>query len=57
MTDPVTPMSMDGEDPTHLARFVAETAQERQASSRHTEELILPEDLLPGARGGARVAP
>jgi ABC-type branched-subunit amino acid transport system ATPase component/predicted MFS family arabinose efflux permease len=49
MSDPVAPLSVGGETPTQLARFVADTAQERQDSSRQTEEVILPEDLLPGA--------
>ena len=45
-------MSKDpnGESPTDLARFVAETAQERQESARRSEEVLLPEDLLPGTR-------
>jgi ABC-type branched-subunit amino acid transport system ATPase component/predicted MFS family arabinose efflux permease len=50
MSNHVAPSSAGGETPTHLARFVADTAQERQDSSRQTEEVILPEDLLPGAR-------
>jgi len=38
------------ESPTSLARFVAETAQERQDSARQPEEILFPEDLLPGTR-------
>ena len=39
-----------GDNPTDLARFVADTAQDRQASSKKSEEILLPEDLLPGTR-------
>jgi ABC-type branched-subunit amino acid transport system ATPase component/predicted MFS family arabinose efflux permease len=41
---------VSGGSPTDLARFVAETAQERDASSKKSEEVLLPEDLLPGTR-------
>ena len=50
MNNPATPLPVGGESPADLARFVADTAQERQTSSRQTEEVILPEDLLPGSR-------
>jgi ABC-type branched-subunit amino acid transport system ATPase component/predicted MFS family arabinose efflux permease len=39
-----------GGSPTDLARFVADTAQERQDSARQSEEVLLAEDLLPGTR-------
>jgi ABC-type branched-subunit amino acid transport system ATPase component/predicted MFS family arabinose efflux permease len=39
-----------GGTPADLARFVADTAQERQESSKKSEEILLPEDLLPGTR-------
>ena len=39
-----------GGSPTDLARFVADTAQERQESTKKPEEILLPEDLLPGTR-------
>jgi ABC-type branched-subunit amino acid transport system ATPase component/predicted MFS family arabinose efflux permease len=45
----VSPPAGSG-SPTDLARFVADTAQERQDSARQTDEVLLPEDLLPGTR-------
>jgi ABC-type branched-subunit amino acid transport system ATPase component/predicted MFS family arabinose efflux permease len=36
--------------PTDLARFVADTAQERQDAAKKSEEVLLPEELLPGTR-------
>jgi ABC-type branched-subunit amino acid transport system ATPase component/predicted MFS family arabinose efflux permease len=36
--------------PTDLARFVADTAQERQDAAKKPEEVLLPEDMLPGTR-------
>ena len=39
---------VSSESPTSLARFVAETSQERQDSARQREEILFPEDLLPG---------
>ena len=50
VNDSVISTSGGGEAPTDLARFVADAAQERHASSKDAEEVILPEDLLPGAR-------
>ncbi len=44
------PSSGGHETPTQLARFVADTAQERQIASKQAEEVIFPEELLPGAR-------
>jgi ABC-type branched-subunit amino acid transport system ATPase component/predicted MFS family arabinose efflux permease len=41
---------MGAESPTDLARFVADTAQERQDSANRPDEILLPEDLLPGTR-------
>lgn len=50
MSSPVMPSSGGHETPTQLARFVADTAQERQIASKQAEEVIFPEELLPGAR-------
>lgn len=38
------------QSPTELARFLADTAQERQDAARVEDEVLLPEDLLPGTR-------
>jgi ABC-type branched-subunit amino acid transport system ATPase component/predicted MFS family arabinose efflux permease len=50
MNSPVVPSSEGGETPAQLARFVAESAQQRQIASKQAEEVIVPEELLPGAR-------
>jgi ABC-type branched-subunit amino acid transport system ATPase component/predicted MFS family arabinose efflux permease len=36
--------------PADLARLLSDTAQERHAAARASEEVLLPEDLLPGTR-------
>ena len=48
--DPAAAPPAGGGSPTDLARFVADTAQERQDSARKPDEILLPEDLLPGTR-------
>ena len=39
-----------GESPADLARLLADTAQERLSASKTEEEVLFPEDLLPGTR-------
>ena len=49
--DSVTPTAPAGSgSPTELARFVADTSHERQEATKRPDEILLPEDLLPGTR-------
>ncbi len=44
------PAAPSGESPAELARLLADTAQERLSASKAQEEVLFPEDLLPGTR-------
>jgi ABC-type branched-subunit amino acid transport system ATPase component/predicted MFS family arabinose efflux permease len=44
------PAAPSGDSPAELARLLADSAQERQRASKAEEEVLFPEDLLPGTR-------
>jgi ABC-type branched-subunit amino acid transport system ATPase component/predicted MFS family arabinose efflux permease len=45
-----TPAAAVTESPAELARLLSDTAQERHAAAKTSEDVLLPEDLLPGTR-------
>ena len=41
---------LESESPAALARLLSDSAQERHRAAKETDEVLLPEDLLPGTR-------
>jgi ABC-type branched-subunit amino acid transport system ATPase component/predicted MFS family arabinose efflux permease len=50
MSEPAPPTDAAPGSATDLARFVVDTAQERQHAAEAEQEVVLPEELLPGTR-------
>ena len=52
MNEPTATGSSDATSPADLARLVVDSAAERERATESTPEVVLPEDMLPGAGEG-----